>query len=237
MDTDELRSMKELINSNNEEDIRSSFIYYHQHLKHALNVSDDDPQNLRSSASIDTLSNVLKPEDCGLIAVKTLGNGNCDDRHSTLLRYLVAAELYLNAEQYANHPVLREAQSDNRMFTDHIDTIFSLLLTDESCDEFDRVRCKNSTVKFEARLTCRNFRWSSLIHLLALVNIMDRPIFSVYPSVNEGFRSLFHRIIYPVRQYNYSESNNNQPTFGIMWTRDGDLDSRQDSVLNQTTSR
>lgn len=150
-----------------------------------------------------------------------------DDRHSTLLRYLVAAELYLNAEQYANHPVLREAQSDNRMFTDHIDTIFSLLLTDESCDEFDRVRCKNSTVKFEARLTCRNFRWSSLIHLLALVNIMDRPIFSVYPSVNEGFRSLFHRIIYPVRQYNYSESNNNQPTFGIMWTRDGDLDSRQ----------
>lgn len=139
-----------------------------------------------------------------------------------LLRLLVASELYLCTSAYIDHPALQEAQASSAMFTNHEDTIFSMILTDEVTDEFDRTRCKHSAVQYEASLSCENLRWSSMIHLFALTNVIVIPIFSVYHIVNEGFRRLFHKVIEPL---NMSPASEKSGTFGIMWTRDDDLDS------------
>jgi len=139
-----------------------------------------------------------------------------------LLRLLVASELYLRTNEYIDHPALQEAHASSAMFTNHEDTIFAMILTDEVTDEFDRTRCKHSAVQYEASLTCENLRWSSMIHLFALTNVIGIPVFSVYPIVNEGFRPLFHKVIEPL---NMSQASEKSGTFGIMWTRDGDLDS------------
>ena len=56
-----------------------------------------------------------------------------------------------------------------------------MILTGDASDEFDRTRCKFSAVQSEALLTCENFRWSSMIHILAIANIMVTPVFSIYP--------------------------------------------------------
>ena len=82
------------------------------------------------------------------------------------------------------------------LFTNHEDTIFSMILTDEVTDEFDRTRCKHSAVQYEASLTCENLRWLSMIYLFALTNVIVSPVFSVYHIVNEDFRRLFHKVKY-----------------------------------------
>jgi hypothetical protein len=54
------------------------------------------------------------------------------------MRVLVAAELFTKARSYANHPTLEKTASHPKIFTDHEDTLFSLLLTDEASEIFDR---------------------------------------------------------------------------------------------------
>lgn len=147
--------------------------------------------------------------------------GDCSN--SCLMRTLVAAELYLHADQYSNHPSIEEARLSDHMFTDHEDTIFSMILTESASTEFDRTRCKLSAIRLEALLTCDNFRWSSMLHVFAIATIMETPLYSVYPVVNEGIRPLYNKTIIPL---NYSVVNH-EPSFGVMWTRDGNLDSRQ----------
>ena len=93
-----------------------------------------------------------------------------------LLRLLVASELYQRTNEYIDHPALQEAQANSVMFTNHEDTILSMILTDEvATDEFYRTKCKHSTVQYEASLTCENLRWSSMIHLFALTNVIITP--------------------------------------------------------------
>lgn len=62
-----------------------------------------------------------------------------------------------------------------------------------------------------------------MLHVLAIATIMETPLCSIYPVVNEGIRPLYNKTIIPL---NYNVVNH-EPSFGVMWTRDENLDSRQ----------
>ena len=73
----------------------------------------------------------------------------------------------------------------------------------------------------EAKLTCSDFRWSSMIHILALSNVLEMTTESVYLNVNHDIHPIFHRIINPLHP---SGSNLG---IVILWSRDGYLDNRR----------
>ena len=86
-------------------------------------------------------------------------------------------------------------------------------------DVTNRDRCP-SLFK-EAKLTCSDFRWSSMIHIHALSNVLEITIESVYPKVYHGIRPIFHRIINPLHPFGSNLG------IGILWSRDGYLDNRR----------
>ena len=81
----------------------------------------------------------------------------------------------------------------------------------------DRLLC----LKKQTEETCIPKTWAGLIHLMAFSSVVRRRVFSVYPNTSPAIRSLFHGIINP-RQTNTL----NEDAFYIMFTRDGDLDSK-----------
>lgn len=117
--------------------------------------------------------------------------------------------------------MLENTVSHTQIFTDHEDTLFSLLLTDEASDLFDRTRDREAAIRHEALLTCTDKKWSSMIHILALSNLLQLSIESVYPNANKGLRPLFHQRISPFDSPRVVDAK-----FGIIWSRDGNLDTR-----------
>ena len=157
------------------------------------------------------------------IAKKYLISISGDTSCSETLRALTALELFEQAEEYAKHSILTRTLEEGLVFTDHEDTLFSLLLTEEPSDFFDQWRDRVAAVKEEAKLTCEEQRWSSLIHILALASILKLRMLSVYPNANQGLRPLFHRIINPLSEVSDGEK---PEELGILWSRDGNLDIR-----------
>lgn len=62
-----------------------------------------------------------------------------------------------------------------------------------------------------------------MVHLLGLCSVLDVCIESVYLNANEGLRPLFNRTIYPLDRTTNDEK---QPEFGIIWSRDGNLNTQ-----------
>ena len=121
------------------------------------------------SDRVDTFSTALIPDGIpfpnhDIVAIKTFGNGNClynsvsyllcrNNRLSSALRLLTAAELYLNANNYAHHPKLLASIEDPEINYEP-ETLFSILLTDEAA-------CAETTdnielVKLEAKRTAED---------------------------------------------------------------------------------
>lgn len=129
-----------------------------------------------------------------------------DESVSDKLRLLCAADLYLYADEYA-------ASFDN-------DDCFGMAISGPSENIFTATSNRRAAVEHEAVLTCKvtpRPRWSSLIHLQALANILRRPVLSIYPE-NTGFhyRYLFNRQFDPLT----STPKTSTPIY-ILWTVDG----------------
>ena len=98
-----------------------------------------------------------------VMAITNLGDGNClfnsasfllcrDYSLSASLRLLTAAELYLNADKYANHPKLLQCMEDLTLTYDPAN-LFSILLTDEVSSA--QTTNKIDLVRLEAERTAR----------------------------------------------------------------------------------
>ena len=61
------------------------------------------------------------------------------------------------------------------------------------------------------------------VALLGLSSVLNCCIESVYPIANEGFRPLFHQLIYPLETTKYIDR---EAKFGILWSRDRNLDNQ-----------
>lgn len=106
--------------------------------------------------------------------------------------------MFIRASDYADHPILDDVLACKKIFTDHSDTLFSLILSDDGGANFDRTRNREDAIICESVKTCEDNSWSSMVHLLGLCSVLDVCIESVYPNANEGLRPLFNRTIYPL---------------------------------------
>ena len=185
----------------------------------------------------DLLAQSLIPSDAptNLIACKAIGDGNClfnsislslvgTMEYSTVLRILTAIELFENADYYEKHPRFREALQSGCSFGEL--TVFTLALKEPGIVEWERSHSRVSAVQSEAIGGCQLGGWSSLMHIMGLATVIRRPIFTLYPNCAEGIRPLLHGIVKP--RVNMPDV---VPTcFYILWSRDGDLDSRPNAV-------
>ncbi|CAG2203108.1 unnamed protein product [Mytilus edulis] len=139
-----------------------------------------EQQGLINKAS-DALSQILIPDDLvennqHFVAVKTTGNGNClynatslsisgNESLASELWYLCAAELYMNSASYANYQAFSS------------DDDFGMCLSGSAE--------KEAAIRNEAEETCNitpRPKWSNLIHIAALSNVIKRPVCSIYPD-------------------------------------------------------
>ena len=189
--------------------------------------------NLRCDAHVglkeDEMANALIPEDLPESAekkykpVKTTGNGDClyndasltlvgNESCATLLRLLVALELVLNADFYAQHPKFSYFPTGGR----HPNAIFSLCLTNSSNKVFhDTEHDRKLAILSEARVASKPKEWSRHFHLTALAKVSARPVFSSYPNCQAWIRDFVHGIIYP-QMATFSV----EPVF-LLWSREG----------------
>ncbi len=190
----------------------------------------------------DDLGTSLIPEDVTLkqgehmLALQATPNGDClfnaasilfcgHESLSTLLRLLVAGELYFNATFYADHETFSETARSNPELDQ--DVLFLIALTKRGDQRFTASKDKVEAVKEEAFVACEKGEWSSLMHLMGLSSVMSTPIFSIYPDVCFRYRCLMHRIINP-RQWENSLKLTDV-SMNILWSRDGNLDTRAGS--------
>ena len=142
-------------------------------------------------------------------------------RLASELRLLGAIELFLHASDYERHPALSDAcaHPDASLSSDSYQIS---LLSDHGVTEFSRGTHFEEAIRAQAEQTCVNKTSSTLINLMALVTVTNRPIFSVYPEANAAFRPLYHTCILPLQEYGIGKAR--EDTLYIMWSRDGDLD-------------
>ena len=178
----------------------------------------------------DKLGSALVPDDLPLPdtqhifkAIKTSGNGDClfnaaslalvgNESYATLLRLLVALELVLNVDFYAQHPKFSYFRSGGR----HPNTVFSLCLTNAANNVFqDSYQNKTLPIRAEARTASTPREWSGYFHVAALSTVLARPVFSMYPNCQSWIRDFVHGIVYP-RMATFSP----EPVY-LLWSREG----------------
>lgn len=98
-----------------------------------------------------------------LVGLSTTGNGDClfnassimlfgDESVSTLLRLLVAGELYFNSSFYAAHEAFTEMSRSNPEL--YPDVLFTVALTKRGDRKFTETGDRDEAVKEEALLVC-----------------------------------------------------------------------------------
>ena len=158
-------------------------------------------------------------------AIKTSGDGNClyhsaslilvgnEDLH-LLLRLLTVIELFLHASYYARHPkFLSGMKSPSADVPD--DIMYALCLSDSGMKMWESTKGREDAIKREAATGCRVAKWSVMVHLMALANVIGRSIFSAFSKDCSKTRPFFHGAIIP-RECSFHTN----PAV-ILWSRDG----------------
>jgi hypothetical protein len=135
----------------------------------------------------------------------------------------VAAELFVNAHRYTHHPNI-EIIDQSKVGAYSPETFFCTTLTEDGQSTYN-TSTRLSTILAEAEGTSTDGKWSSLIHLFALANVLGRNINSIYPSHNAALRPLFNSIIRP-----HSTPSASLPPINILWSRTS-LDERRGAVF------
>ena len=140
----------------------------------------------------DNIGSALIPkEEVGeeMKALNATADGNClfnsasislvgDESASHMLRLLTAVELFLNPQYYANHPKLTETKT----FSTFSDT--TLLLSDSGKEEFEKEGSRTDASQAEAMAACKLGKWGTFLDVMAVANVLKRPLF----SLDLGFR-------------------------------------------------
>ncbi|KAJ7337868.1 hypothetical protein OS493_008026 [Desmophyllum pertusum] len=161
-----------------------------------LSGADADSYEVASSIPDDAISWCLMPTDipANLSPKTATADGNClyfsasialtgTEVLAHVLRLLVAAELFLEADFYAGHPYFKE---NLKKCNYSESTRFAIALS----SDYEDVRNRRDVVVEEAKVTCRNGKWGAMLQIMALTSGIGRPIFAVYPdTVNQAVRS------------------------------------------------
>ena len=181
----------------------------------------------------------LIPEDIDrargqrLFALRATPNGDClfnaasillcgNESVAMLLCLLVAGELFFNAPFYADHDVFNDTTKTSTDLS--FDTVFSIALTKAGEEKFAETRKKSEAVKAEALVAFTRGKWSSFMHVLELASVVSKPLHSIYPDVNFGFRSLIHRSVSPRTSPTVDQPCGNVEPLNILWSSYGNFD-------------
>ena len=118
---------------------------------------------------------------------------------STSLRILAATELYLNADHYAKHPKINDALKHPDAVLNK-ETYKESIISSDATIYFHQHGEMKGAIQEEARLTCENGTWGTLVHIMAMATALHRNIWSAYPRRNKALRPLFNGLISPIQQ-------------------------------------
>ena len=187
---------------------------------------------------VDELAQQLLPDDLPnnlhFIPVETKGLGNClynaasiqicgNESLATSLRILNAAELYVNATEYGEHPVLVKGLDTIKDF--HPTTVFTSAFSKAGEDMYNQTNNKTKAVEAEALAICQDGAWNPLVALFSLATVLETKINSVYPkldhSANSGniLRPIFHSSILPLAGIAAKKCD-----ISFLWSKQGALD-------------
>ena len=167
------------------------------------------------------LLRVFAKGDClyNCCSVTTTGNESL----SEIPRLLISTELHQNAEYYSEHPYFRQVWESEREgcgCSKHFPFVVSLTANVASAfctSKNNGVEC----VKKEAFLNCRYGRWSPLICVMALCEVLGVTIQSCYPKVGNDFIEAMCIAELIPRKHQGDEFS-----ICILWSRSGNLDNR-----------
>ena len=121
---------------------------------------------------------LIADENCFYNAVSLMVIGHENSYH--LLQAFYSAELCLYPDFYASHPHFITILAKKRT-SGLLETIFSLSITFQSNDHFDKPLQKYAgCVKLE--LNSQSRRWNPSTCLMALTSILGLPTYSLYPE-------------------------------------------------------
>ena len=143
-----------------------------------------------------------------------------DESLADKLRNATARELSNNDKHYMEHPhVLGVAEK----LKEPVDVLWQCLLGPDSTTIVNNGTMQDA-LRHEISETSTSGRWSSMLHVLALSNILQKDILSVYPCIGEFlFRPLLHARIKPSRKCLQNAFSTSDKHVVIMWSRDGAL--------------
>ena len=135
------------------------------------------------------------------------------------LRAAVATELFTHAKQYAEHPLFIQASD----VMGGVSTILQSLLTLSLDGDATMI------IKQEALLSNSNRRWSSLLNVMALATVLNKPIVSHFPDVEHYASDLYRSTLEPLQHENpnlpsFNIASDQHTSIQILWTRDGSFD-------------
>lgn len=143
------------------------------------------------------------------------------------LRVACARELQANQETYERHPHLCRVASELDI---PLDTLIFSLLNDDSIRD---AQTSSGSLHLEIERSSNTGRWSTLLHVLALSNVLDREIISVFPDAKIAHRKLIHAVVKPtesnVPPHDLSDISKNcqAQSLVILWSREGCMDNTQ----------
>ena len=126
-------------------------------------------------------------------SVSILSVGN--DSQATALRAATSKKLSNEAHLFIDHPALSVAPNA----TQHtIDYLFPHMFNRRTQTIWDDSKDKTKTIKAEGKRLKKMGEYASLVAIMAVAEVVQRPIFSIYPVIRtSNVRALYHQLIKP----------------------------------------
>ena len=144
------------------------------------------------------------------------------EKFPTQLRKLSCDFLENNIDYMVHHPALRTAAKAMRRSEDFV---FHQALSAVTVKLWDKNKDREQCLLKEVQICRKPTTFVPMLVLLALVEVIKRPVTSIYPNTNQAFRLLYHQKIVPSVVVEDST-----PLF-ILWSKAGELDSGKKTVF------
>ena len=181
------------------------------------------------SVSEDKISRQLLPNDAHpqLIPMQSYGDGNClfrsislivfgNQNYHTEFRVCTIIELTCNEELYLQEETFSEMAEYSH--DGILEYIIEVSVSDGSYVPNNRQESLCNEIMHSAKRDI----YASMLHIMALCNVIKKPINSIHPLVqNPGIdRDVHNQILFPIGEIYYSDSLSD--TLSILWTHTSD---------------
>ena len=187
--------------------------------------------------SVDSVALTLLPSDvlgldASAIPLDVEGFGNCLFNACSL--YLVGNPTLANALRSATSDILLDqieyfskhnmVESAAKATLKSADDVFPHFLSRHAQDVWDSTKDRCRCIKAEAERLRNVGQYGSMKSILALAEVIRRPIYSIYPDVERWTRPIYHKLVIP-------QSMEYDDTVHIMWSTLGNQGRRRNPLV------